>query len=236
MSRVARYVRFRARSGQGDALAAGLLEAAAALEQVAGCELYLINREAADRDVVWVTELWRSREDVEASLQADGAKESIAEVMALVDGTPELTELVPEGGVGAVDAADGVPGYTRVALRELDDMAARHGLGAIGEARFANTALDTRATGISLQSLRPGMRQAFGHRHHAAEEVYVVLGGGGRVCLDDEVVEVTAGDAIRVAPPVARAFEAGPDGLEVLACGPRHAGDAETLMGWWGAS
>jgi hypothetical protein len=36
-------------------------------------------------------------------------------------------------------------------------------------------------------------------------------------------------DAIRVAPTVARAFEAGPDGLELLVFGPRHQGDGEVL-------
>ena len=40
-------------------------------------------------------------------------------------------------------------------------------------------------------------------------------------------------DALRVAPTVTRAFEAGPDGLELLAFGPRHKGDGETIQGWW---
>jgi hypothetical protein len=40
---------------------------------------------------------------------------------------------------------------------------------------------------------------------------------------------IGAFDAIRVAPNVIRAFEAGPDGLELLAFGPRHEGDGEVL-------
>jgi hypothetical protein len=40
-------------------------------------------------------------------------------------------------------------------------------------------------------------------------------------------------DAIRVAPGVTRAFQAGPDGLELLAFGPRHDGDGDVLPGWW---
>jgi mannose-6-phosphate isomerase-like protein (cupin superfamily) len=103
----------------------------------------------------------------------------------------------------------------------------------MGEARFANDALDAQATGVSLQRLNPGARQPFGHRHQRAEEVYVVLAGAGRVKLDEEIVELATRDAIRVAPGVARAFEAGPDGLELLACGPRHRGDGDVLMGWW---
>ena len=36
-----------------------------------------------------------------------------------------------------------------------------------------------------------------------------------------EVVEVKPMDAVRISPPVARAVEAGPDGMELLAVGPR---------------
>jgi hypothetical protein len=43
-----------------------------------------------------------------------------------------------------------------------------------------------------------------------AEEVYLILGGTGRVKLDDEIAEVRRLDAIRIAPEVVRAFEAGP--------------------------
>ena len=37
--------------------------------------------------------------------------------------------------------------------------------------------------------------------------------------LDDEVREVRRWDVVRVAPTVVRAFEAGPDGLELIAVG-----------------
>ena len=40
-------------------------------------------------------------------------------------------------------------------------------------------------------------------------------------------------DAIRVAPGSTRAFEAGPDGLEVLATGTHHPGDVEMAPGFW---
>jgi quercetin dioxygenase-like cupin family protein len=65
------------------------------------------------------------------------------------------------------------------------------------------------------------------------EEVYVVLEGSGRVAVDDEVKEVRRLDAIRVAPGSVRAFEAGPEGLEFLAIGSHHAGDAELIPGFW---
>jgi quercetin dioxygenase-like cupin family protein len=63
--------------------------------------------------------------------------------------------------------------------------------------------------------------------------VYVVLGGNGRVKLDDEVFDVDALDAVRVSPEVARAFEAGPDGLELIAFGPHHDADGEPVEDSW---
>ena len=57
-----------------------------------------------------------------------------------------------------------------------------------------------------------------------------LVSGSGRMKLDDEVREVGPLDAIRVAPKVARAFEASSDGnLELIVFGPRHAGDGEVL-------
>ncbi|HTN22465.1 MAG TPA: cupin domain-containing protein [Solirubrobacteraceae bacterium] len=123
--------------------------------------------------------------------------------------------------------------YTIHKLTDTEDMAPRYGLDEQGEARFVTDDLAAEQTGVSLQRLKPGRRQAFGHRHDEAEEVYVVLSGSGRVKLDDEIAAVAAMDAIRVAPAVTRAFEAGPDGLEWLAFGPRRKGDGEVLQGWW---
>jgi hypothetical protein len=51
--------------------------------------------------------------------------------------------------------------------------------------------------------------------------------------LDDEIIEIETLDAIRVSPEVMRAFEAGDEGLEVLAVGARRDGDGEVEQGWW---
>jgi len=123
--------------------------------------------------------------------------------------------------------------YTHIRFDTVEDDAAKHGFGEQGSARFATSDLAAERTGVSLQRLNPGRRQSFGHRHDEAEEVYVVLSGSGRVKLDDEIVELRARDAIRVAPPVTRCFEAGEEGLEFLAVGARHAGDGELVPGWW---
>ena len=123
--------------------------------------------------------------------------------------------------------------YTHKRLDEVEDAAPRFGYGELQEARFANRDLATERIGVSLLRVKPGKRQGFAHRHDEAEEVYVVVGGSGRVKLDDQVLELEHLDAIRVAPSVTRQFEGGPDGIELLAFGPRHDGDGEVLPGWW---
>lgn len=123
--------------------------------------------------------------------------------------------------------------FTHKRLTDVKDSAPEFGLGDDQEARFAKDDLDAERTGVSHHRLKPGKRQPFGHRHEEAEEVYVVLGGSGRLKLDDEIIQVETLDAIRIAPGVTRAFEAGPGGIEVLAFGARHDGDGEIVQGWW---
>jgi len=123
--------------------------------------------------------------------------------------------------------------YTHRNLESVEDMAAKHGFSEIGEVRFATGDLDAEQTGFSHHRLKPNARQGFGHKHDEAEEVYVVIAGSGTVKLDDEVVELTRFDAVRVAPEVTRAFEGGDDGMEFIAFGRRVEGDGEILPGWW---
>jgi hypothetical protein len=47
----------------------------------------------------------------------------------------------------------------------------------------------------------------------------VIIGGSGRVRLDDEVRDIRQWDVVRVSPETVRAFEAGPEGLELIAAG-----------------
>ena len=124
-------------------------------------------------------------------------------------------------------------GYTIKNLREVDDVAAKHGHGDFMSARFPQKALDAETTGVALLSIKPGQRQPFAHSHKEAEEIYVVLSGAGKIKLDDEVIDLAPMDAIRMSPGVGRALEGGPEGLEVLAFGPRHEDDTELLKEFW---
>jgi mannose-6-phosphate isomerase-like protein (cupin superfamily) len=114
-------------------------------------------------------------------------------------------------------------------LRDSEDMAPKFGFDAVQEARFPGRDLDAEKTGLALMRVKPGQRQAFAHRHHEAEEIYVILSGSGRIKLDDEIAAVAPLDAIRIAPGVARSLEADDQGLEYLAFGPHHEGDGEIL-------
>jgi quercetin dioxygenase-like cupin family protein len=105
--------------------------------------------------------------------------------------------------------------YSVKNLLEIDDLFE----GPEVEARFSRKYLDSEELGVSLFRYAPNMAATDGHHHREQEEAYVVVGGSGRIRLDDDVVELRQFDVVRVAPQVVRGFEAGPEGLEVIAIG-----------------
>lgn len=123
-------------------------------------------------------------------------------------------------------------------LRDVEDSAPKSGMGEVMQARFAASDLGMEKSAISLQRLAPDQTQPFGHHHKGQEELYVILDGSGKVKLDEDVFDVKALDAVRVAPEVMRAFSAGPDGLEFLAYGApaviEPMKDVELKQDWWG--
>ena len=123
--------------------------------------------------------------------------------------------------------------YAKTNLRDVQDSAAEHGLSETQEARFPRGDLAAEQTGLNFLVVKPGRREAFAHRHHQAEEIYVVLAGSGRVKLDDELVPLEPRDVVRVSPGTARGFEAGSDGLEVLIVGPHVESDGELVQDFW---
>jgi quercetin dioxygenase-like cupin family protein len=110
-----------------------------------------------------------------------------------------------------------MPSYAIVNLLEIEDSVGGRVPGM--EGRFSRKFLDSRDLGVSLFSYAPGTRNPGGHSHREQEEAYVVVAGSGRVRLDDELRDIRLWDVIRVAPEVVRAFEAGADGLQLVAVG-----------------
>ena len=83
--------------GQRDALIAILLEATTAMP---GCHSYVVARDQADADAVWVTEVWDSQATHQASLNLPAVRQAIARGRPIIAGFGErfVTEAV--GGVG----------------------------------------------------------------------------------------------------------------------------------------
>jgi mannose-6-phosphate isomerase-like protein (cupin superfamily) len=128
--------------------------------------------------------------------------------------------------------------YTHINLKDVEDMAPKFGFAPDMEARFASGALELQNSGVSYQRLAPDYRAPFGHKHKQQEELYVLVGGSGRLKLDDEVVELKAWDAVRVPAETTRCLEAGPEGVEILAFGAPRTGDSpaadvEMTPNWW---
>jgi uncharacterized cupin superfamily protein len=123
--------------------------------------------------------------------------------------------------------------YTIKNLKEVDDAAADRD-GDV-EARFGRKHLDSEHLGVSYFRYGPGYRSPVGHRHREQEEAYVVVSGSGRLRVDDEIVELRQWDAMRIAPGVVRAFEGGPDGMELIAVGSDRpeGGDGEMITEFW---
>jgi mannose-6-phosphate isomerase-like protein (cupin superfamily) len=132
--------------------------------------------------------------------------------------------------------------FTQKNLRaDLEDLGAKFD-GAPGiEFRAATKALELEHSGLTYQRVPPDYRFPYGHTHETQEEVYVVVGGDGRMAVDDEIVDLRQWDAVRVPPGSWRGYEAGPEGLELLVIGAPNLGenprdDVKGARDWWASS
>jgi mannose-6-phosphate isomerase-like protein (cupin superfamily) len=125
--------------------------------------------------------------------------------------------------------------YTHLNLKEVEDQAPKFGLSPDLEFRMGRVPLDMENAGVSYLRVAPDYRVPFGHNHKNQEEVYVVVAGSGRVKVGDEVRDLAQWDAVRVHKDTMRGFEAGADGLEIIAIGAPNTGpgDADMEQGWW---
>lgn len=89
--------RMKAVPGQRDALAAILLEGTG---EMPGCLSYIVARDPADADALWITEVWDSADSHRASLQLPAVQAAIARGRPLIAGFDSQVETEPLGGVG----------------------------------------------------------------------------------------------------------------------------------------
>jgi mannose-6-phosphate isomerase-like protein (cupin superfamily) len=124
-----------------------------------------------------------------------------------------------------------VTDYAHTNFDDIEPM----GVEGIVEGRFARGHTGAQQVGVSRFRYEPGAKAPYGHRHGVQEETYVVVTGSGRMKLDEEVVDLKQWDIVRVAPAVARAIEAGPDGIEVIVAGGERPpeGDGEMIEDFW---
>jgi mannose-6-phosphate isomerase-like protein (cupin superfamily) len=107
--------------------------------------------------------------------------------------------------------------YTKVNYMDIDP----GGNGPV-QLRFSRKYIDSKDLGVSYVKYEPSFKSKNAHSHKVQEEVYVVIAGSGRALLDDKLEELKQWDVLRVAPETKRAFESGPDGLEmIIAGGPK---------------
>jgi quinol monooxygenase YgiN len=69
---------------------------------VPGCELWLVQRDLDDADMIRVTEIWPSRQHCDAALNLPGVEKNAAQVMDLLDRPPEVVDGEPLEHLDAV--------------------------------------------------------------------------------------------------------------------------------------
>jgi quinol monooxygenase YgiN len=74
----------------------------------AGCELYVVSTSDADDVTIWVSEVWQSKEQHDASLQLPDVKLAISQAMPMLTGEFTSQELTVVGGLG-VNGGGSVP-------------------------------------------------------------------------------------------------------------------------------
>lgn len=124
--------------------------------------------------------------------------------------------------------------FTKKNLKQVEDQAKKFGVDG-QEMHAARADLEATKLALSYQKFVPQHRIEFGHSHDEQEEVYVVTRGSGRMKIGDEVIELKELDAVRVAPEMVRAIEAGPGGIEFIAIGAPYVESDRGNMkqGWW---
>ncbi|HZO59556.1 MAG TPA: cupin domain-containing protein [Solirubrobacterales bacterium] len=127
-------------------------------------------------------------------------------------------------------------GYT---IKRLDEVPDQFGGKYPGVMRMLSDPLETEQVAITHRHMTPGSggKGGYGHRHKTQEEIYFVVSGKLEFKLDDEVLELEGGTAIRVAPEVVRSvWNEGPGDAQLIIVSTRVAdveADAELVPDFW---
>ena len=108
-----------------------------------------------------------------------------------------------------------------------------------GEMRFFTGELGSEQVALTHRRMpaKTGGKGSYGHRHKTQEEVYFVIDGTLQFKLEDEVIDVGPGTAVRVAPEVVRSvWNEGPEDANLIIISPRVESvrdDAEMIADFW---
>lgn len=127
-------------------------------------------------------------------------------------------------------------GYTIKRLEEVDDVLGDYP----GEMRMLTRDLEAEQVAFTYRRMpeHTGGKGSYGHRHEEQEEIYFVVSGKLQFKLDDEIVELEGGTAIRVAPQTWRSvWNDEPEDAELVIVSKVVPGgakdDAEYLEDFW---
>ena len=127
-------------------------------------------------------------------------------------------------------------GYTIRALSDVPDIFEGQYPGAM---RCLTDHLDAEQLAFTHRVMPPksGGKGSYGHRHKTQEEIYYVISGQLQFKLEDEVIAVPSGTAVRVEPAVTRSiWNDGPDDAELIICSIRldyPRADGELVENFW---
>lgn len=86
--------------GQRQTLIDNLLKAADIMRAMEGCYAYIISEATDDPDTIWISEVWRSKDDHQGSLANEDIRAIIMNGRSLIVEPPDGFEVTPVGGVG----------------------------------------------------------------------------------------------------------------------------------------
>ena len=127
--------------------------------------------------------------------------------------------------------------YTVVKRADAFDFMAQYP--GYGEMRLFTDALGDEQVAFTWRSMpeKTGGKGSYGHRHKTQEEIYFVISGMLQFKLDDDVLDVQPGTAVRIGPDVVRSvWNDGPGDAELVICSKKidnAANDAVTVEDFW---
>ena len=79
-------------------------------------------------------------------------------------------------------------------------------------------ALSLTGAEVSINSLPAGAGVPFAHSHKNNEEIYGIIAGKGTAIIEEDIVEITAGDWLKISPAAKRQFFAANDSSITYIC------------------